>query len=209
MKVLIKALFAVVGTALLISYFSANAREYKAGIDYEIKNSKLTAKPEIREFFSFFCPHCYLLEHTFSPLNKEFSQKADVVYNPVYQIGGELGKRTQSAYAVAKKLGKENEIRALLFKRIKQTEGHLQANDDFAYIFDIVGVNAKSYRDELKTAEVKTLISNYNQKIADYGLNSVPQIIVNGKYLINLSNVQDQNDYKNLVSYLLSKDRIK
>ena len=205
----LKTLPLVLGTVLLLSTFYAQAREYKPGVDYEIKETKLTEKPEIREFFSLFCPHCYEVEQMFTPLNKEFVNKAEVVYNPVWQIGGELGKRTQSAYAVAKKLGKENEIRALLFKRIKQTEGHLQANDDFAYIFDIVGVNAKSYRDELKTAEVKTLISNYNQKIADYGLNSVPQIIVNGKYLINLSNVQDQNDYKNLVSYLLSKDRIK
>lgn len=205
----LKTLPLVLGTVLLLSTFYAQAREYKPGVDYEIKETKLTKKPEIREFFSFFCPHCYEVEQMFTPLNKEFVNKAEVVYNPVWQIGGELGKRTQSAYAVAKKLGKENEIRALLFKRIKQTEGHLQANDDFAYIFDIVGVNAKSYRDELKTAEVKTLISNYNQKISDYGLNSVPQIIVNGKYLINLSNVQDQNDYKNLVSYLLSKDRIK
>lgn len=205
----LKTLSLVLGSVLLLSTFNAQAREYKPGVDYEIKETKLTEKPEIREFFSFFCPHCYEVEQMFTPLNKEFVNKAEVVYNPVWQIGGELGKRTQSAYAVAKKLGKENEIRALLFKRIKQTEGHLQANDDFAYIFDIVGVNAKSYRDELKTAEVKTLISNYNQKIADYGLNSVPQIIVNGKYLINLSNVQDQNDYKNLVSYLLSKDRIK
>lgn len=205
----LKTLPLVLGTVLLLSTFYAQAREYKPGVDYEIKETKLTEKPEIREFFSFFCPHCYEVEQMFTPLNKEFVNKAEVVYNPVWQIGGELGKRTQSAYAVAKKLGKENEIRALLFKRIKQTEGHLQVNDDFAYIFDIVGVNAKSYRDELKTAEVKTLISNYNQKIADYGLNSVPQIIVNGKYLINLSNVQDQNDYKNLVSYLLSKDRIK
>lgn len=205
----LKTLPLVLGTVLLLSTFYDQAREYKPGVDYEIKETKLTEKPEIREFFSFFCPHCYEVEQMFTPLNKEFVNKAEVVYNPVWQIGGELGKRTQSAYAVAKKLGKENEIRALLFKRIKQTEGHLQENDDFAYIFDIVGVNAKSYRDELKTAEVKTLISNYNQKIADYGLNSVPQIIVNGKYLINLSNVQDQNDYKNLVSYLLSKDRIK
>lgn len=205
----LKTLPLVLGTVLLLSTFYAQAREYKPGVDYEIKETKLTEKPEIREFFSFFCPHCYEVEQMFTPLNKEFVNKAEVVYNPVWQIGGELGKRTQSAYAVAKKLGKENEIRSLLFKRIKQTEGHLQANDDFAYIFDIVGVNAKSYHDELKTAEVKTLISNYNQKIADYGLNSVPQIIVNGKYLINLSNVQDQNDYKNLVSYLLSKDRIK
>lgn len=205
----LKTLPLVLGTVLLLSTFYAQAREYKPGVGYEIKETKLTEKPEIREFFSFFCPHCYEVEQMFTPLNKEFVNKAEVVYNPVWQIGGELGKRTQSAYAVAKKLGKENEIRALLFKRIKQTEGHLQANDDFAYIFDIVGVNAKSYRDELKTAEVKTLISNYNQKISDYGLNSVPQIIVNGKYLINLSNVQDQNDYKNLVSYLLSKDRIK
>mgnify|MGYP004680935237 FL=1 len=209
MKVLIKALFAIVGTALLISCFSANAREYKAGIDYEIKNSKLTAKPEIREFFSFFCPHCYLLEQTFSPLNKEFSPKADVVYNPVYQIGGELGKRTQSAYAVAKKLGRENELRHLLFKRIKQTKGHLQPADDFDYLFEVMGINGSSYHQELKSAEVKALINDYNQKIAEYELNSVPQIIVNGKYQIILSNVQDEKDYKDLVSYLLSKDHLK
>ena len=163
----LKTLPLVLGTVLLLSTFYAQAREYKPGVDYEIKETKLTEKPEIREFFSFFCPHCYEVEQMFTPLNKEFVNKAEVVYNPVWQIGGELGKRTQSAYAVAKKLGKENEIRALLFKRIKQTEGHLQANDDFAYIFDIVGVNAKSYRDELKTAEVKTLISNHNQKTAD------------------------------------------
>ncbi|MGN0895220.1 MAG: hypothetical protein ACI4NC_00475 [Succinivibrio sp.] len=103
----LKTLPLVLGTVLLLSTFYAQAREYKPGVDYEIKETKLTEKPEIREFFSFFCPHCYEVEQMFTPLNKEFVNKAEVVYNPVWQIGGELGKRTQSAYAVAKKLGKE------------------------------------------------------------------------------------------------------
>ena len=72
-----------------------------------------------------------------------------------------------------------------------------------------MGINGSSYHQELKSAEVKALINDYNQKIAEYELNSVPQIIVNGKYQIILSNVQDEKDYKDLVSYLLSKDHLK
>ena len=91
----LKTLPLVLGTVLLLSTFYAQAREYKPGVDYEIKETKLTEKPEIREFFSFFCSHCYEVEQMFTPLNKEFVNKAEVVYNPVWQIGGELGKRTQ------------------------------------------------------------------------------------------------------------------
>ena len=43
---------------LVLSIFfisSAQARDYKEGLDYEIRATNKTVEPEIREFFSFFC----------------------------------------------------------------------------------------------------------------------------------------------------------
>ena len=43
----LKTLPLVLGSVLLLSTFYAQAREYKPGVDYEIKETKLTEKPEI------------------------------------------------------------------------------------------------------------------------------------------------------------------
>ena len=59
---------------LVLSIFfisSAQARDYKEGLDYEIRATNKTVEPEIREFFSFFCSHCFAMEKPFSQWNKE------------------------------------------------------------------------------------------------------------------------------------------
>lgn len=56
-------------TLLVLSIFfisSAQARDYKEGQDYEIRATNKTVEPEIREFFSFFCSHCFAMEKPFS-----------------------------------------------------------------------------------------------------------------------------------------------
>lgn len=53
---------------LVLSIFfisSAQARDYKEGLDYEIRATNKTVEPEIREFFSFFCSHCFAMEKPF------------------------------------------------------------------------------------------------------------------------------------------------
>lgn len=53
---------------LVLSIFfisSAQARDYKEGLDYEIRATNKTVEPEIREFFSFFCSHCFAMESLF------------------------------------------------------------------------------------------------------------------------------------------------
>ena len=78
---------------LVLSIFfisSAQARDYKEGLDYEIRATNKTVEPEIREFFSFFCSHCFAMEKPFSQMAEFFKGKAKFIVNPVGLIGGDL-----------------------------------------------------------------------------------------------------------------------
>ena len=100
---------------LVLSIFfisSAQARDYKEGLDYEIRATNKTVEPEIREFFSFFCSHCFAMEKPFSQMAEFFKGKAKFIVNPVGLIGGDVGVESQKAYAVAINLEIEDELKA-------------------------------------------------------------------------------------------------
>lgn len=44
---------------LLIAPFLQAAPEFKENVNYEIIRQTNTPKPEVMEFFSYYCPHCY------------------------------------------------------------------------------------------------------------------------------------------------------
>ena len=99
---------------LVLSIFfisSAQARDYKEGLDYEIRATNKTVEPEIREFFSFFCSHCFAMEKPFSQMAEFFKGKAKFIVNPVGLIGGDVGVESQKAYAVAINLEIEDELK--------------------------------------------------------------------------------------------------
>ena len=50
----------LMAAALLLAPMAAMAADYKEGVHYTVINDgPETAKPEITEFFSFYCPHCF------------------------------------------------------------------------------------------------------------------------------------------------------
>ena len=107
-------------TLLVLSIFfisSAQARDYKEGQDYEIRATNKTVEPAIREFFSFFCSHCFAMEKPFSQMAEFFKGKANFIVNPVGLIGGDVGVESQKAYAVAINLEIENELKEELIDR--------------------------------------------------------------------------------------------
>ena len=102
---------------LVLSIFfisSAQARDYKEGLDYEIRATNKTVEPEIREFFSFFCSHCFAMEKPFSQMAEFFKGKAKFIVNPVGLIGGDVGVESQKAYAVAINLEIEDELKGIM-----------------------------------------------------------------------------------------------
>ena len=90
----------VLVSVAVLSSFSAMSKDYVEGKDYKIVSQNKTVEPEVREFFSFFCTHCFSMDETFQKLAKSLEGKAKYVLNPVGIIGGDIGVETQKAYAV-------------------------------------------------------------------------------------------------------------
>ena len=192
---------------LVLSIFfisSAQARDYKEGLDYEIRATKKTVEPEIREFFSFFCSHCFAMEKPFSQMAEFFKGKAKFIVNPVGLIGGDVGVESQKAYAVAINLEIEDELKEELFNRIHVKQDIPEDHDYFAELFESLGVPSEKYEQIYNSFVTQAKVAEYDRHTKEMKIDAVPEIVVNGKYLVKTDNLESIEDYESIVSYLLT-----
>ncbi|MGN0896138.1 MAG: DsbA family protein [Succinivibrio sp.] len=192
---------------LVLSIFfisSAQARDYKEGLDYEIRATNKTVEPEIREFFSFFCSHCFAMEKPFSQMAKFFKGKAKFIVNPVGLIGGDVGVESQKAYAVAINLEIEDELKEELFNRIHVKQDIPEDHDYFAELFESLGVPSEKYEQIYNSFVTQAKVAEYDRHTKEMKIDAVPEIVVNGKYLVKTDNLESIEDYESIVSYLLT-----
>ncbi|HJI58562.1 MAG TPA: DsbA family protein [Succinivibrionaceae bacterium] len=192
---------------LVLSIFfisSAQARDYKEGLDYEIRATNKTVEPEIREFFSFFCSHCFAMEKPFSQMAEFFKGKAKFIVNPVGLIGGDVGVESQKAYAVAINLEIEDELKEELFNRIHVKQDIPEDHDYFAELFESLGVPSEKYEQIYNSFVTQAKVAEYDRHTKEMKIEAVPEIVVNGKYLVKTDNLESIEDYESIVSYLLT-----
>lgn len=192
---------------LVLSIFfisSAQARDYKEGLDYEIRATNKTVEPEIREFFSFFCSHCFAMEKPFSQIAEFFKGKAKFIVNPVGLIGGDVGVESQKAYAVAINLEIEDELKEELFNRIHVKQDIPEDHDYFAELFESLGVPSEKYEQIYNSFVTQAKVAEYDRHTKEMKIDAVPEIVVNGKYLVKTDNLESIEDYESIVSYLLT-----
>lgn len=201
-KFLGKAFALLVMSIFFIS--SAQARDYKEGLDYEIRATNKTVEPEIREFFSFFCSHCFAMEKPFSQMAEFFKGKAKFIVNPVGLIGGDVGVESQKAYAVAINLEIEDELKEELFNRIHVKQDVPEDHDYFAELFESLGVPSEKYEQIYKSFVTQAKVAEYDRHTKEMKIDAVPEIVVNGKYLVKTDNLESIEDYESIVSYLLT-----
>ena len=192
---------------LVLSIFfisSAQARDYKEGLDYEIRATNKTVEPEIREFFSFFCSHCFAMEKPFSQMAEFFKGKAKFIVNPVGLIGGDVGVESQKAYAVAINLEIEDELKEELFNRIHVKQDIPEDHDYFAELFESLGVPSEKYEQIYNSFVTQAKVAEYDRHTKEMKIDADPEIVVNGKYLVKTDNLESIEDYESIVSYLLT-----
>ena len=192
---------------LVLSIFfisSAQARDYKEGLDYEIRATNKTVEPEIREFFSFFCSHCFAMEKPFSQMAEFFKGKAKFIVNPVGLIGGDVGVESQKAYAVAINLEIEDELKEELFNRIHVKQDIPEDHDYFVELFESLGVPSEKYEQIYNSFVTQAKVAEYDRHTKEMKIDAVPEIVVNGKYLVKTDNLESIEDYESIVSYLLT-----
>jgi thiol:disulfide interchange protein DsbA len=200
---------------LTLASWSASAANFVAGVHYEIIADQPTATPEIREFFSFYCPHCYHFEPVLQKALVKVPSDTPMVKNHVdFMSFAPASTQTAMtrAYVAAAKLGKGHEAAAALFNAIHQERKRPANAEEVRAIVLTTGLDPKQFDTTLESADVNKTVddmlfqqsfwSNKELKPSNPMLSmmmqqqpqerqpvlaGVPMLIVNGKYRINLA----------------------
>ncbi|UDG79563.1 thiol:disulfide interchange protein DsbA [Candidatus Steffania adelgidicola] len=197
----------------IIFTFTALGAEFTEGHQYIKLENSITREPQVVEFFSFYCKHCYEFDevyHIFNAVKKVLPINTTITKYHVSFLGP-LGKQLTQAWAVAMILGIEDKVGPLLFDNL-QKQHIIQTSDDIRAIFIKAGVRIKEYDSAWNSFMVKLLVIKQEKAADNLHLRSVPAMLVNGKYMVkndglDLLWVDDDyvKQFSNLVKFLLSQ----
>ena len=190
---------------LMMATLGHAAPLFKEGEHYEVVKATATAKPEVLEFFSYFCPHCYYFEPIMADLKKSLPQGIELKRNPVAFLGREMGPELQRAFAVATLLDVEAKFSPVIFKKIQEERQPPQSRADIKALFESIGVAGNEYDGAVDSFAVSGLVAQFDRNTQEMNIRGVPATVINGRYLLKTESVKSTEEYKALVQYLLNK----
>ena len=190
---------------LMMATLGHAAPLFKEGEHYEVVKATATAKPEVLEFFSYFCPHCYNFEPIMADLKKSLPEGIELKRNPVAFLGREMGPELQRAFAVATLLDVEAKFSPVIFKKIQEERQPPQSRADIKALFESIGVAGNEYDGAVDSFAVSGLVAQFDRNTQEMNIRGVPATVINGRYLLKTESVKSTEEYKALVQYLLNK----
>ncbi len=194
--------------------FSVSAAQFTDGKQYVTLQKPVAGEPQVMEFFSFFCPHCYQFErvyHVSDAVKKNLPAETKVTKYHVGFLGGDLGPVVTHAWAVAMALGVESKVTAPIFDGIQKTQTITDPASLKETFIKAAGISAGDYDAAWNSFAVKALVAQQQKAASDVNLQGVPAIFVNGKYMVNNGGLDTSSmenfvaDYANVVKFLAEK----
>ncbi|HSG52474.1 MAG TPA: thiol:disulfide interchange protein DsbA/DsbL, partial [Rheinheimera sp.] len=152
-----KKLFSMLAVLLLSSSLHANS--FNEGEHYEVISNTPSATPQVMEFFSYFCPHCY----NFEPIAKQLKAQlpADVPFkrSPVAFMGGAMGPELQKALALAEMLKVDDQITPALFAMIHQKRTPPRNREELKSLFISAGISAEDFDNRINSMPVLSAVA--------------------------------------------------
>lgn len=199
------------GMLSLVSFFSlAQAAEYGPGNGYtEIDNPVpvlADGKIHVEEAFWYGCPHCFDLESLVTPWSKNLA--GDVNFTGVPAQFGRPWVAHAQLYYTAQVLGVLDEVSNKIFKSFHlQRKQLLSKSDQRKFMVENAGVSAADFDKAYDSFTVRSRMKQADQRIRAFGINGVPAIIVQGKYVVDASSAGGQRNILKVVDFLIEKER--
>lgn len=201
--------------ALMFSAGVFAAGAYEEGTHYEVISETGTTKPEIKEFFSFYCPHCNSFEPVVKSVEKSLPEGVQFKKYHVDFLGGatpEVQGLLTKTMILAKLKGKSEAVNAALFKHIHVDRKPFTSAADIREVVTAAGFDGAVFDKELENFMVKNQAKLMQKEQNDLSkrrvMTGVPTFIVNGRFKINIEKLDQANleqDMKGIINYLLTQ----
>ncbi len=197
--------------AALTALATLTATTAQAELDngkYQTTQVERASQPEVIEFFSFYCPHCYSFEMQYQIPSKVKAALPEGTKFTQYHVDflGGASKELTRAWALAMALGVENKVKAPLFNAAQAQK--LKSMNDIRQIFLDNGVSAEQFDGGINSFAVTALMNKQLNLAKQLEVRGVPDFYVNNQFRVNPEGLSHENfveDYVETVKELLNK----
>lgn len=181
--------------------------KWEEGTHYTVLNEAASAKPEVTEFFSFWCPHCYRTEPFVEMLKKKLGGKAEfnkVHVNFMPSAPVDVQEDATKAMMIARALKQSDSLNAAIFDYLHKQRASITGMKDLRNIFVINGIDGAEFDKLAKSFGVNSMFKKNQKTIDDYRayVRGVPNFIVNGKYQVTFTRDMSVDDQLDLILWL-------
>lgn len=187
------------------------ASKWKEGVHYNrlVPTQPTNAAPgqvEVTEAFWYGCPHCYALDPYLENWRKNNKPAfVSFVRLPVMWSPGHVGHAR--VYYTAEMLGRLEDLHTVIFNEIQKNSNPLNSNSRIEAFFTSHGVSQADFQKAFSSFAVESSLKRAETLGLRYKVDSVPMIIINGKYVTDVGRAGGQQQLIALINDLAARER--
>lgn len=160
-------------------------------------------KIEVVEFFWYACPHCFSLE----PIIEDWVAKLpdDVEFRRIH-VQFRQPKHQQIFYTL-QALGEDKRLSMKVFEAIHKKRQRMNKESEIKAWAVENGLDGEKFMNTFNSFGVRTQMSRATKAVETFGIDSVPMLAVNGKYLTSPSMVGNNPGALKVVDELIEMER--
>jgi thiol:disulfide interchange protein DsbA len=200
-----RSLFRTALFALLLLPLAGQA-QFLEGVEY----TRVTPQPvetgskiEVREFFGYSCPHCFSLEPAIERWLKTMPKNAQYIRTPA--VFNERWAVHARAYYAFETLGITATMHYALFHALHADKRALNDADSLAAFVAEKGGNRAAFLDAYNSFGMQASLNRALQSARAFNIDSVPTLIVDGKYMTNATLAGGYDRLMQVVDFLVKK----
>ena len=159
----------------------------------------------IYEFFWYGCPHCYNLEPTMDRIEADLEKDTKVVKLPVALRDSWIPHA--KLYYALKQMDKIDQVHNLIFEEIHLEDNRLNTEQQMIDFLRKHGIDTKKFIEKYNSFGTEARIKKASNLAKKYQIDSVPTIIINGRFLTSGSYVSSYDELYSVVNLLVERER--
>jgi thiol:disulfide interchange protein DsbA len=195
MKMFCKFLFAI-GLGLATCLAAADPGSPRNGIDYlTLENPQPTdagKKVEVIEFFGYFCSYCHAFDVTLAEWAEK--QHRDVAFKRTHvRFSNNMALHQRLFYTLSAMGEPAKSLHHKVFDAVQVQRIPLRNERQIADFVQKNGITPDKFMEMFRSFTVQSLSDGATQKQAAYQIDSVPTIVIDGRYITSLAIVSKGN----------------
>lgn len=185
----------------------ARAEQYTEGVEYQRVAEQATDsgdKIEVLEFFWYGCGHCYKFEPILTSWLKTKAANIEFIRVPaVFRPDWKVHART---YYALQAMGLGEKYHTAIFDGLHKKKAKLYDESAITKFLVSKGVNEADFKAAYNSFSIDGLLRKAIKKVKAYGIQGVPAMAVNGKYLISGKSAGSYEKMLRIVDHLAKQE---